>query len=331
MLTTKALLRRALAAGAALGLLGGLAAAGSAPAAAQDYPSRSVELLIPFSAGGANDQVARALAARLEQRLGQPFVPVNRTGAGGYVAAQAIVTGQPDGHMLAHQSLGTFILTSLFKEQAIDPQEDVRYVAQMAQLSSAIAVSSESPYETLDELIAAMKEAPGDFSWGHTGQGGFHHVNGVSLMQATGVDAVDVPFQGSSASVAALLGGHIDMAVLSTSNYLGFEDELRFLAFISEERDEVLPDVPTVGELGIDMVMVETPSVIIVNKDTPDEIVQTLETAIEEVVAQDDYKDALRKMGITPQFATGEEVTQRIERNIDGWREIIESTKEAGQ
>ncbi|MGX1309226.1 tripartite-type tricarboxylate transporter receptor subunit TctC [Amorphus suaedae] len=328
--------RRTLVRGAALaaaGVLLAVAAIGTAGTAAAQatYPDKPIELLIPFSAGGANDQVARALAARLEPVLGQPVVPINRTGAGGYVAAQSIVSGRPDGYTLAHESLGTFILTSLFKKQAIDPQTDVRYVAQMAQLASAIAVSSKSPYKTLDDLLTAMRERPGELSWGHTGRGGFHHVNGTSLMQATGVEAVDIPFQGSSASVAALLGGHIDMAVLSTSNYLGFKDELRFLAFISEDRDAVLPDVPTVGDLGIDMVMVETPSVIIVNKDTPDDVVATLQDAIEKVVAEPDYQEALRKMGVTPQFATGEQVVQRISKNIDGWRKIIEATKETAQ
>ena len=299
-----------------------------APAMSQDYPSRPLELLIPFSAGGANDQVARELAARLEDELGQPVAPINRTGAGGYVAAQEIVTSPADGYKLAHQSLGTFILTSLFDEQSIDPLEDVRYVAQMAQLSSAIAVSADSPYQTLEDLLEAMRAAPGEFSWGHTGQGGFHHVNGVSLFQAAGVEAVDIPFQGSSASVADLMGGHIDVAVLSSSNYLGFEDELRFLAFMSEERDAVLPDVPTVVELGIDTAMVETPSVVVVNKDTPDDVVDRLAAAIEAVVAQEDYQQALLQMGVSPVFATGEEILERIETNIPRWQEVIESTGE---
>ena len=299
-----------------------------APAMSQDYPSRPLELLIPFSAGGANDQVARELAARLEDELGQPVAPINRTGAGGYVAAQEIVTSPADGYKLAHQSLGTFILTSLFDEQSIDPLEDVRYVAQMAQLSSAIAVSTDSPYQTLEDLLEAMRAAPGEFSWGHTGQGGFHHVNGVSLFQAAGVEAVDIPFQGSSASVADLMGGHIDVAVLSSSNYLGFEDELRFLAFMSEERDAVLPDVPTVVELGIDTAMVETPSVVVVNKDTPDDVVDRLAAAIEAVVAREDYQQTLLQMGVSPVFATGEEILERIETNIPRWQEVIDSTRE---
>lgn len=303
----------------------------AAPAMSQDYPSRPLELLIPFAAGGANDQVARALAVRLEEQLGQPVAPVQRTGAGGYVAAQEIVTSPAEGYKLAHESLGTFILTSLFDEQAVDPIEGVRYVAQMAQLTSAIAVSADSPYQTLEDLLGAMRAAPGEFTWGHTGQGGFHHVNGVSLFQATGVDAVDIPFQGSSASVADLMGGHIDAAVLSSSNYLGFENELRFLAFMSEERDAVLPDVPTVVELGIDMAIVETPSVIVVHKDTPDEVVAELEAAIEAVVAQEDYQEALLKMGVAPEFATGAEILERIQTNIPRWQEVIDSTREAAE
>lgn len=300
----------------------------AAPLMAQDnYPTRPIELLIPFAPGGANDQVARALAVRLEAELGQSVVPINRTGAGGYVAAQEIFSGQPDGYKIAHQSLGTFILTSLFEPQAVDPLEDVRYVAQMAQLTSAIAVRADSPYETLDDLLDAMRDSPGTFAWGHTGQGGFHHVNGVGLFQAAGVDAVDIPFQGSSASVAALMGSHIDAVVLSSSNYLGFEDELRFLAFMSGERDLVLPDVPTVGELGIEMAYVETPSVIVVHKDTPDAVVETLQAAIEHVVAQEDYRDALLQMGVSPQYVPGDQIGARIEENIAGWQDVIDSVR----
>ncbi|TRW94585.1 tripartite tricarboxylate transporter substrate binding protein [Paracoccus sp. M683] len=297
-------------------------------AVAEGYPDRPLELLIPFSAGGANDQVARQVAGRLEAILGQPVAPINRTGAGGYVAAQEVVTGPADGYKLAHESLGTFILTSLFEKQAIDPVADVRYVAQMAQLTSAIAVSSDSPYQTLDDLLAAMREAPGEMTWGHTGRGGFHHVNGVGLFQAAGVEAIDIPFQGSSASVADLMGGHIDAAVLSSSNYIGFENELRFLAFMSEGRDAVLPDVPTVGELGIEMAFVETPSVVVVNKDTPDDVVDQLEAAIETVVAQEDYQQALLKMGVTPQFATGDAIVERITTNLPRWQQVIDSTRD---
>lgn len=301
----------------------------AAPAGAQDYPNRPLELLIPFSAGGANDQVARAMASRLEGQLGQPVAPINRAGANGYVAAQEIVSGPPDGYKIAHESLGTFILTSMFKEQQIDPLVDLRYVAQIGQLSSAIAVPADSPYQTLDELLDAMRAAPGEFSWGHTGQGGFHYVNGVSLFQTAGVDAVDIPYKGSSASVAALMGGHIDLAVLSSSNYLGFEDKLRFLAFMSEQRDAVLPDVPTIGELGVDSAMVETPSVFAVHKDTPDEVVARLEAAIKTVVAQEDYREALLKMGVSPIYASGEDIMRKIEANIPRWREVVESTRES--
>jgi tripartite-type tricarboxylate transporter receptor subunit TctC len=108
-------------------------------------------------------------------------------------------------------------------------------------------------------------------TWGHTGQGGFHHVNGVSLLDAIGAEARDVPFQGSSATRAAMLGGQVDYAILSSVNYLGFENEMRFLAFFSDEADAVLPDVPTVTDLGYDMVTVQTPSVWVVPAGTDPE------------------------------------------------------------
>lgn len=298
----------------------------AAPAMA-DYPDSSVTVLIPFSAGGGNDQVARAVAERLEERLGQPFVPVNRPGAGGFVAAQELVSGRADGYTIGHQSLGTFVLTSLMDDQVVDPLEDLRYVAQVAVLTSAVAVPTDSPYETLDDLLDAIAQSEGDMTWGHTGRGGFHHVNGVSLVRQSGGEARDVPFQGSSNTRAAMLGGQVDFAILSSLNYIGFEEEMRFLAFLAESEDGLLPDVPTVYDLGHDdMVTVETPSVWVVPADTPDEVVATLEAEIEDVVADEGYREHLLSLGITPLFASGNEVRARIDANIDGWREIIEAT-----
>ncbi len=297
-------------------------------ALAQDaYPSAPIEFLIPFSAGGGNDQVARTLAPLLEANLGQSVVPINKAGAGGFVAAQVIVSGQADGYRVSQQSLGTFILTSLLRPQQIAPLEDVRYIGQIAILGSAIAVRKDSPYKTLNDLKAAMQAKPGDISWAHTGQGGFNHINGVSLMQAMGVEGIDVPFKGSSKTVAALVGGHIDAAMLATSNIIGFEDEIRFLAVMAPERNSLLPDVPTVSELGLDMVIVETPTVVVAHKDTPDAIATRLEAGLREAVANPQYADKLQKLGITPKFSTGAEVRATLGENIAGWRALIKKIK----
>lgn len=293
-----------------------------------EYPEKPVTLLVPFSAGGGNDQVARVMAAQLEKKLGQPFAVVNRTGANGYVAAQALLNAQSDGYTLANQSLGTFILTSLADQQEVDPVKDVKYVAQMARISSAVAVAADSPYKTLDDLLKAMREKPGEMTWGHSGRGGFNHVNGVSLLQAAGVEARDVPFQGSAKSRAALIGGQIDMAIQATSNYLGFEDKIRFLAFLGEGKDPLLPDVPGVDELGLNMVTVQTPSVMTAHPDTPKDVVEKLEAAIKEIVATEEYQKQIAALGITPVFATGAEIDENIQKNIENWRKIIEATKE---
>lgn len=320
MINRRTLLQTAGAMGA-LGLAAG-------PLAADPYPEASIEMLIPFSAGGGNDQVARALAAELDGILGQTVVPIQKTGAGGFVAAQALATGKPDGYTLGQQSLGTLMLGSLMKQQVLDPMTELRFVAQMALIQSAIAVRADSPYQTLDDLVAALKAAPGDLAWGHTGRGGFHFVNGASLLAATGTQALDVPFKGSSNTVAALLGGEIDYAFLSTSNYLGFEDEMRILAFAADQRDELLPDVPTVAEAGIEMVTVATPSVITVHKDTPDEIVGILQAAIKEAVAQPRYRERLIGMGIAPVYGDEAQILAYLDRNLARWKELVDKAAE---
>ena len=315
--------------GSALATLAAATLATAGPASAQDWPTKPVTVLIPFSAGGGNDTVAREMGTALEERLGVPFTPVNATGAGGFVAAQQLVAGRADGYTVSHQSLGTLILTSMMNEQVLDPLEDLTYVAQMAVLSSAVAVPADSEYETLEDLTAALAASDGSMTWGHTGQGGFHHINGVSLLEAIGASARDVPFKGSSASRAALLGNQVDYAILSSSNYLGFEDQMRFLAFLSDERDAVLPDVPTVADLGIDMTTVSTPSVWVLPAGADQAIVDKLAAEIESVVATDAYRERLLSLGITPTFATGEAVRAKIEANREAWSAIVEDVKAA--
>ena len=258
-----------------------------------------------------------------------PFTPVNTPGAGGFVAAQQLVSGRADGYTVSHQSLGTFILTSLMNEQQVDPLEDLEFVAQMAVLTSAVAVPADSEYETLEDLTAALQASDGSMTWGHTGQGGFHHVNGVSFLDEIGDQARDVPFAGSSATRAAMLGGQVDYAILSSVNYLGFEEEIRFLAFFSEEADAVLPDVPTVAGLGLDMVTVQTPSVWVVPIGTDEAVIETLAAEIEAVVGTDAYREELLSLGITPAFSSGDEVRALVESRIGGWSEIVERVSAA--
>lgn len=300
------------------------------PGLAQDWPTKPVTVLIPFSAGGGNDTVARTMGRMLEEKLGVPFTPVNVPGAGGFVAAQQLVSGRADGYTTSHVSLGTFILTSLRNEQAVNPQEDLDYVAQMAVLTSAVAVPVDSSFETLQDLIDALNASDGSMTWGHTGQGGFHNVNGISFLKAIGAEARDVPFKGSSKTRAAMLGKQVDYAILSSVNFLGFENQMRFLAFFSDEADAVLPNVPTVTSLGLDMVTVQTPSVWVVPAGTDAAITQTLQSAIEEIVMTDEYQKTLLRLGITPQYRSGDEVRELIDQKIDGWREIIDGLKDDG-
>jgi tripartite-type tricarboxylate transporter receptor subunit TctC len=309
--------------------LGALVAVTGISANAADWPKKPVTVLIPFSAGGGNDTVARVMGKALEADFGVPFTPVNTPGAGGFVAAQKLVGGRKDGYTVSHQSLGTFILTSLKNQQAVDPLKDLEYVAQMAVLSSAVAVKEDSPYQSLADLLDALKKSDGSMTWGHTGEGGFHHVNGVSMLSHAGATARDVPFKGSSKTRAALLGGQVDYAILSSVNYLGFEGKMRFLAFFSDEPDAVLPDVPTVSSLGMDMVTVQTPSVWVVPAGTDAAIIETLRAKIETIAATDDYKKQLLSLGITPAYRSGADVRKLVETRLPAWKEIIQSVKAA--
>ena len=305
-------------------------AAAAMPAHAQWEPRRPINVILPYAAGGGTDSLARAAAASAEGILPVPMVIVNRPGSSGMSGATEAAAARPDGTTAMMTSAGSFLLTSMLRDTEVDPFDSFDTVAQIGELTSAIFVPAESPYESVQDLVDAMRENPGALSWAHNGRGGFHQVAGQSFLNANGLEAQDVPFKGGGPTRAAVIGNQVDFAFLGIQQAAGFEDELRVLALAAPERDEIADEVPTLEELGFDYAFVSSPIVMYVPKGTPEDVRQGMEDALKAITETAGFASTMAERGNVPAFLTGAEATERLRRMQEDAQPVIDALKAEG-
>ena len=303
--------------------------AAPAIAVAEWAPRRPVNVVLPYSAGGGTDAFARAVAAAAEADglLPVPLIVTNRPGAGGITGATEVAGARPDGQTMMITSAGSFLLTSMLSDTPVSPLEDYEIVAQIGDLDPAILVPAGSPHETLEDLVNAMKEAPGSLRWAHNGVGGAHNVAGQSFLNANGIEATGVPFKGGGPTRAAVIGEQVDFAVVGIQQAAGFEEQLRVLALLAPERDGIATDVPTATEQGFDYVEVSSPIVAFAPKGTDAEIVEGMQSMLEAVAGSESFAAAMRERGNVPEYLPGAEARARLESLRDATADVIEGMK----
>lgn len=239
-----------------LGAAAGLAAGGGAGwARAASFPSRPIQLVLPFPAGGTLDPVVRALAEAASRDLGQPVIVVSKAGAGGVsgVAGLALMR-EADGHTVAlmHNSV---IRQPLLMKVNWDPLQDFSYLIGLSSLTTAVAVRAEAPWQTLAELLADAKKRPGLISWGNVGAISANRICAERLAKAAGVQFNMIPFKGGGEAFTALLGGHLDVYGDPAFGPMATAGKVRLLASMTDQRLQRWPAVPTLQELGYDLVV----------------------------------------------------------------------------
>ena len=316
------LVRVALAAAALVSVL--------APAGAQaDYPERQVTMIVPLAPGGGSDTQARILAKFLTEKFGHPVIVVNKPGANGYIGAQLVADSRPDGYTLMLQSAGSFMLAGMMRPQVLNALTDLKPVAQVGELNTSVMVRVDSPHKTLREFLDHAKSKPGALRWSHNGRGSFHHIAGVGFNRDAGLKTRDVPFDGGGPSRAALVGGQVDYALLGIQQLSGFEAQIRPLGLVSDERDELFPDVPTLKEQGVDVPVVSSPTVLYAPKATPDETVSRVAKAVEDVVKSEPYRKELAKIGLSSAYRGPEATASYLKKLHDSWMPLVEEAKAA--
>lgn len=318
------MMRRDLVAGFALATLL------SATSALADWlPDRPVNVILPYAAGGGTDAFARAVSAAVEAEglLEVPIVVNNLPGAGGITGAAEAAGARPDGQTIMITSAGSFLLTSMLRETPVHPLENFEIVAQIGDLDPAILVPMDSPHAALADLVAAMEADPGGLRWAHNGVGGAHNVAGQSFLNANGIEATGVPFQGGGPTRAAVIGAQVDFGVVGIQQAAGFEGELRVLGLLAPERDGIAADVPTVPEQGFEYVEVSSPIVVFAPQGTDPGMLDGMETLFEQVATSESFAAAMAERGNVPEFLGSEDARMRLEALQAATTDVIDSLR----
>jgi tripartite-type tricarboxylate transporter receptor subunit TctC len=276
-------------------ILSGLA---TAAARAQDYPARPVEMIVPFAAGGGSELLARLVSDGLAKRLGQPFVVINRPGANTNLGTFSVVRARPDGYTLLIASVGLAANPSLYKKLGFAPQIDLAPITLIANSPTVLAVPSALPVNSLAEFVAYAKARPGELNYASYGVGSGPHLATALFEEMTGIKIVHVPYGGGGPAAVAAMTGQVQALFSSILPVLGMirSGTLKAIAIASERRSELLPEVPTFKESGLDY-RSGTWFGLLAPVRTPPEIIDTLNRATVSVLADPGVRGKLVEQG----------------------------------
>ena len=295
------------------------------PAAAQSFPSQPIKIVVPASAGGPNDIVARLAAQILPPKLGQPVVVENRPGAGGALGSREVAKASPDGHtLLAAGGAMLAVLPAISERAGYDPTRDFAAVAEFMDSFQILVVNPASPWRSVGELVAYAKANPGKLNYAHVGTGHITHLAGEMFMARTGTSIVGVPYRSGGESVTAVLGQAVDLTFENSALALPLiqEGKLRALALTSRARSTLAPDVPTMIEAGIPDYEVTTFFGIVAPAATPRRVVDILNSAINASLKTPEMKDAITRLGAVPQAGSPADFAATIALQFEKWRAL---------
>jgi tripartite-type tricarboxylate transporter receptor subunit TctC len=272
--------------------------AGTAALAQEPYPTRPVEIIVPFAAGGGTDLIARLLCDGLGQRLGQSFVAVNRPGANTNVGTLAAIRSKPDGHTLLMASLGLAANPSLYRKLAFDPRRDLAPIALIANVPTILVVNPALPANALGDLVAYIKARPGELNYASYGVGSSPHLAAELFQSVTGTSIAHVPYGGGGPAALGVIGNTVQMLFSSVVPVLGMVrgGSVKAIAVASERRLALLPEVPTFKESGVDYAT-GTWFGILAPAKTPAPIVARLHSAIEDMLRDPAVRAKLTEQG----------------------------------
>ncbi|MES2362647.1 MAG: tripartite tricarboxylate transporter substrate binding protein [Pseudomonadota bacterium] len=281
---------------------------------AQQFPSKPIRLIVPYSPGGLPDTVARIVSQRLSEGLGQSVVVENKPGGSGAVAAGTIAQAPADGHTLLMTDGPMLAITPLVvKKMSYDPVKDFVPVSLLGKAPLLLAVNASVKANTLDELIAQAKASPGTMNYGSSGLGSIHHLTAEAMNQALGIKVTHVPFKGSANSIPALVGEQVHMAFASPPTLMGFvkSGKVKLLAINSSKRSPLAPTVPTLGERipGFDFAF----NVAVLAKvGTPQATIDRLSNEFAKAVKFPDVIEKLEGAGVEPIGGTSEQLATAL-------------------
>jgi tripartite-type tricarboxylate transporter receptor subunit TctC len=304
----------------------------ASPAQAQKadtYPSRPITLIVPFTPGGGTDIMARMVADKLSRALGQPVLVDNRPGAGGTIGTEQAARAEPNGYTLMMGSVSTISINpSLYKKLAINPLKDLAPVGLVASTPSLLAVPVTLPVNSVQELIAYAKANPGKVNFGSAGNGTSHHLSGELFKQQAGIDAQHIPYKGSAPALLGLIRGDVQFMIANVPSMKGALDgkQIKGLALTSLDRSAQFPEYKTVNESGLPGFEVIVWYGIFAPAGTPEPIINRLNAELRAITAMPDVRKKLTEEGAEPLNATPREFAQRIQKDYEVWKKVVDSS-----
>ena len=269
------------------------------------YPKRNVKIIIPWSAGGMTDVLTRPIAKWLEDYYGIPFVVENKPGGGGVVGSLLIEKSKNDGYTIGTTSMST--VSAKYMVPVFPDIHNTELISQVISIPATVTVNADSPWQTLEELIAYAKENPGKLKNSNSGIGASAHIYAAVFAAKAGIEISHIPYPAYAEAVTALLGGHVDMTNIPLPDVAQHIEsgKLRMLAIASDQRHPDYPDVPTLRELGIDTVMGNY-SGFVAPKGTPKDIIDSLDSAIGKCLEDPEIRKFLIEAGFQPVYNNSE-------------------------
>jgi tripartite-type tricarboxylate transporter receptor subunit TctC len=292
------------------------------------YPDKTVTLVVPFPPGGSTDYIARVLAQKLPEKLGGSWIIDNRAGATGTIGAAFVKRAPADGYTLFVSSLGPFVIAPhLIHGVQYDALKDLDPITVVVQAPNVLCVPVSSPDKTLQDLLADLKKKPGSVSFASSGNGSSDHLSAELFWQQTNTQGVHIPYKGGGPAINDLLGGQVNAAFVNINSIINYikAGKVRALAVSSEKRNPLLPDVPTLQELGVKGAEVQSWQAVAAPHGLPADIKQKLYKAIAEIVNEPDVKAKLLAQGFEIVVDTPEHFAKFEASEYARWKKLIET------
>jgi tripartite-type tricarboxylate transporter receptor subunit TctC len=301
----------------------------SGPLAAQDFPNRTIKLIVPFPAGGPSDTIGRVLVDKMSSLLGHSMVIENRAGAGGLLGINAVAKSTPDGYTIGIAPSSSLAMNvNLRDDMPFNPLKDLALLTQVVSVPEILVVAEKVPVTTLAELVALAKAQPGKLVFASTGLGSMPHMAMELLKLTADIQLVHAPYSGAAPAVNDLLGNHVQMLFADVPVLLGSiqAGKLRPLAVGGRTRISLLPSVATTAELGMPQVEADNWYGLVVPAATPQPVLAKLQATAIEALHSADVKEKLASQGIIAVGSSSAEFAEYVKREIDRWGKVITAT-----
>lgn len=306
-----------------------VAAAAFALGAQAAWPEKPIKLVVPYTAGGAADALARTVATELGARLKQPVVIENRAGAGGTIGAQAVATAAADGYTFLYDATSFAVNPSLYPKLPFDYGKDFVPVSMLARIPTLLVVPANSRFKSVAELVQHAKANPGKLSYASAGNGGAAHLSGELFKQGHRISILHIPYKGGAPALADLAGGQVDLmfSALTASGPLVKGGRLKVLATAFDRRIESMPDVPTIAELGLTGFSAYEWNAIFAPAGTPADVVSRLESELREILAAPAVRERLAALGALPAAGGAKELGNFVRAETAKWASVTKAAQ----